>query len=96
MEKDIEALKQIADRLLIETALTLSHQKAMVAMISGVYRETLGDEATKAILVKFYDLWEQKAIEILSELSESGFSKKPFQFAQMDLKDEIQILRDNL
>ena len=93
MEKE---LKEAVDNLLVQTALTIAHQKALTIMIAGVYRDTLGDETANVVLDKFFSLLEKESMAALNALPNILTDESILVFAHLDLEEGIRKLKDSL
>ena len=78
-EKIID-LEKIINNLLVQNALLISKQGALIQMILGVYKETLDKEQYQNITKKFIDLYDsfcQDSLDgldgVLLETSDGGF-----------------------
>lgn len=91
--EDLEVVKVILDNLLVQTALMLAKQTALIQMVHGVYSETLPKENADLILQNFADVVEKISGDMLDELKGGLFDEGLLLRKRLSLLADIQSLR---
>lgn len=91
--EDLEDIKVVLDNLLVQTALMLAKQTALIQMVHGVYSETLPKENADLILQNFADFVEKYSNDALDDLGEALFDEAIILRQRFALLGTIQQLR---
>lgn len=91
--EDLEDIKVVLDNLLVQTALMLAKQTAIIQMVHGVYSETLPKENADLILQNFADVVEKYSNDALDDLREALFDEAIILRQRFALLGTIQQLR---
>lgn len=89
----LDDIKVVLDNLLVQTALMLAKQTALIQMVHGVYSETLPKENADLILKNFADVVEKKSGDMLNELEGALFDDGLLIQKKLFLLADIQSLR---
>lgn len=89
----LEDIKVVLDNLLVQTALMMAKQTALIQMVHGVYSETLPKENAELILKNFADVVEKISGSALDGLEHALFDESLILRKRFSLLADIQSLR---